>query len=127
VNGWWDAPFWALIAAAIAVLVWRPALVLLYRLFWFFGIGDVEASAASAILLATTGLVGLIYNQLAPEMVLSSAPLHLLLGFATGAGAGLAMTWLSARENLAVGTDRSDPPGPPPPSGPGPSGPGIEM
>jgi hypothetical protein len=91
----------------VASLVWRPTLGPLDRLCAFFGIGGVDATVANAVLLATSGLVGLIYNQAAPHILGATDPLHAAVGLATGLGAGLAMTWIAAR---AAPAD-DDPPG----------------
>jgi hypothetical protein len=94
----WNAPFWALVAAAIAVLVWRPPIPPLERALGFFGVGAVDAAVASAIVLATSGLVGHLYNVFVPTLVASGySAVHFVVALATGAATGFALARVASR------------------------------
>ena len=99
----WNAPFSALIAAAVIALVWRPRVAPLERALGFFGVGGLEAASATAIVLATAGLVGLIYNDVAPSLVQSYGAGHFSLALLTGLALGIALASISSR---LAGDDR---------------------
>ena len=97
-SDWWHMPFLMCIALSMAVLVWRPALHPLERVWSFFGIGGVEASVAEALVLGTAGLFGLLFNAAAGDLWAQDyGPPHLALGLGSGLGLGLGLAWLAGR------------------------------
>ncbi len=93
---WLDLPSFGLIAGAIVVLVTDVSVRPLEHVLAFFGVGDVNATIATAELLAAAGLAGLGLNRASSAAGRGEAA-DLALNMLTALFVGIAVVWIDAR------------------------------
>lgn len=82
----------------MAILVLRPALPWLETLCSFFGVANLDASVAEALVFGCTGLFGLLFN-VAGATVWGGryGGGHLALGIGSALALGLAVAWAAGK------------------------------